>query len=1759
MKLKVLLFLCFIFSLQAEVFGQNVMIYEIYGGGGNAGSIYKNDYIVLYNPTNSAVNLSTWSVQYASAAGNSWSKTNLSGSIPAFGFYLIQQAQGAGGTDNLPTPDATGTITMAGTAGKVILVNSTTIATTVTCPTADLVDQVSYGTTATDCGEGRTPAPSNTTGVRRNTYTNGTNHATDFSSFTANTLNAPKNSLSPVVNNNPNLTILNAVSNPNPITSGNVVNYWFEVKNNGGANATTPDVKLTFPVNFTFTTVNTNYTAGTTSLNLTTLAASQSVFVTITGNITAAGTNALFISADNANTITESSETDNNLELFVTANAPATPNLQILNTNFNPNPVLIGGTLKYGFEIKNNGTANATTPDVKLIFPANFTFTTANTNYTAGTTSLNLTTLAANQSLFITITGNITAAGAAKLFISADQANVIVENNETDNNVEIAATVIPNAKIWEIQGTGTAATVGTYRIEAIVTGIFNQTGGLGGFYVQEEDADSDNNANTSDAIFITSNFTVALGDKVQIIGTSQENGANPSFNQAVIIPSSITIVSNGNVLPTAVSVSLPMANATDFEKYEGMRMTLNQSLTVSTVDNLVKFGEIVVSNGRIMQPTSITNPGTDANNLNAANNLNKLIVDDGRNGSFLSPFVNNFNALNPIRTGQKITNIQGIMGYGFSAYRLQPTVTLTFTNDNSRTTNPPSVGNATLKVAGVNVLNYFNGDGLGGGYPTTRGADNANEFVRQRDKTIQVMTKLNADIFGIMEMENDGYGTNSALQDLVNGLNAVAGAGTYAFIDADANIGAANALGTDLIKVAMIYKPAKVTPIGTTATLNNVAPFNVNTRPTLTQAFQDPVSGEKFIISANHFKSKVCGGSSGANTDQNDGQSCWNATRVQGTTALLNWLNTNPTGTGVNRILILGDLNANAKEDPITLIKNAGYTDLINAYGGNSAYSYSFDGQAGYLDHALANSFMSANISGTADWHINADEVEFLDYNVENLQTMPLVTKPANFYTADQYRASDHDPVLIGLNFTPNIIVAQTNNIAHNSSYDFGNIDINANLTKTFTITNNGNITLNLTSFQLNGANAAEFSTVSWANNFLSAGQNQTFQIRFSPTSAGAKTATLSIGNNSANNPFSFTLEGNKPVIVPTPNNPANTGGNSLPNVNPATVNVILNGQTLTLSNTQITTLVGEFEIDKPITLNGLILRNLQGNAGYIVGAIIPNALGEQEISLFDQNGNAFKIKLKVIKQAKTLLASQISALPETAWNTPAFTPNFGNANLAWEIIGGNASKTADGKIQLSKFIGDVQIRVWLPETDKTTVSNSVIMFLRLGKANQSISFLPIQNRTFGDQNFALNATASSSLPITYEVLEGKDLVEITNGNLRILKAGFSRIRAIQNGDEFYMPASPIDQTLFINRKAQTISYNQVPNLTFSNNPNTDGININASANSGLVVKFSVFPADMAEIQSNRMIPRKAGYFTLVVSQEGNEQFEPAQTVYQYQIAVRPNLSLSNVNLSADGETLTVDYQAIGTNQVTLWLVNRSFTPTAIFELGTQNASTGKFVVQMPNFIEKSDKYEVKIVSNLPVSAESALKAVPPMVYPKPLPPFLRKVQTQICAELGNLTDYKIDWYVNGRFFRTSTNQNCIEISAFFGQGGRTEAETVEIYAIVQFGTRRSTASSTIEVEKQNIVTANQESDLAGQILVYPNPSKGDFRLQLDQKFERATVRIFDAQGKEIWEKSYANLLKINELIDLGKKPAGVYYLRLETEKGSLVRKITVE
>jgi len=570
--------------------------------------------------------------------------------------------------------------------------------------------------------------------------------------------------------------------------------------------------------------------------------------------------------------------------------------------------------------------------------------------------------------------------------------------------------------IYAVQGGGaTSPLVGTeVAVEGIVTGDFQNNGSpdngdLNGFHVQDPLGDGD--MATSDGVFVYApgGLDVAVGDEVRVRGNVSEYGG-----MTEITASEIWICSSANPLPDAAELGLPVLVLDDFEPFEGMRVTFPQSLVISEYFNFDRYGEIVLASDRLIQPTAVFEPGSqDVADLAALNLVSQIILDDGRTAQNPDPAIHPngdiFDLDNLFRGGDTVQNVTGVLDYGFGRYRVQPTQAADHVNANPRTEAPDDVGGS-LKVASFNVLNYFStiddGSWICGPLQDQecRGADDANEFTRQRDKIIAAISAVDAAVAGLIEIEN--HVDDDAVKDLVNGLNDFNGPGAYDYV-------ATGVIGTDAIKVALIYQPAQATPVGEFAILDSsVDPRFLDdyNRPSLAQTFVDTFTGGVFTVVVNHLKSKGSDCNAVDDPDLGDGASNCNLTRTAAAEALVDWLATDPTGSDDADILVIGDLNSYDKEDPIDAIVDAGYDDLLALFNGEFAYTYVFDGQIGYLDHALASQGLTAQVAGTTAWHINADEPDLIDYDT----TFKKDDQDA-IYSPDAYRSSDHDPVIVGL------------------------------------------------------------------------------------------------------------------------------------------------------------------------------------------------------------------------------------------------------------------------------------------------------------------------------------------------------------------------------------------------------------------------------------------------------------------------------------------------------------------------------------------------------------------------------------------------------------------------------------------------------------------------------------------------------------------------------------------------------------------------
>jgi uncharacterized protein len=595
--------------------------------------------------------------------------------------------------------------------------------------------------------------------------------------------------------------------------------------------------------------------------------------------------------------------------------------------------------------------------------------------------------------------------------------------------------IAADTAIYTLQGSGaTSPFVGQIvTTTGVVTKLNNN-----GFFIQDLVGDGD--PATSDGLFVfSSSFTPAVGSLVRVAGTLVEFNTGAASNSdtagkpltELSSVSAVTVLGTGYVLaPTPLT--LPLAEGDSLERFEGMLVQISGPLTVQQNFFQSRYGQLTLgAGGRNENPTNRFRPGAQAQALAAQQARGRVLLDDGSSAQNRNPTP--YAGANGLpRAGDSVGGVTGVIDFGLATastagaglYRIHPTEAPFFSTVNPRPASAPSPG-GNVRLASMNVLNFFTtftngstasgqtGQGCTLGSSTAasncRGANNLAEFNRQRDKIVRALAGIDADAVGLMEIQNNG---SVAVQNLVDALNGFVGAGRYAAVPDPA---AGTGTGTDAIKVAMIYKPARLTPAGAAAS-DTAA---VNNRPPLAQTFA-AANGERLTLVVNHLKSK---GSCPAaddpdapgNVDAGDGQGCWNLLRLQQAQQLRTFVAQLQSNSGSNDVLLVGDMNAYAQEDPIFDLTSSGYVDQIGRFN-SFGYSYVFDGTAGRLDHAISTATLSPKVAGATHWHIDADESVAQDYNLEFKQPACATCAPDPFDGTLPFRASDHDPALVGLN-----------------------------------------------------------------------------------------------------------------------------------------------------------------------------------------------------------------------------------------------------------------------------------------------------------------------------------------------------------------------------------------------------------------------------------------------------------------------------------------------------------------------------------------------------------------------------------------------------------------------------------------------------------------------------------------------------------------------------------------------------------------------
>ncbi|MFA0439395.1 nuclease [Vibrio sp. 10N.286.49.C2] len=630
-------------------------------------------------------------------------------------------------------------------------------------------------------------------------------------------------------------------------------------------------------------------------------------------------------------------------------------------------------------------------------------------------------------------------------------------------------------------------TAESFFVEGVVSAV--TTSISKGFYLNA--LQDDHNELTSNGLFVytESNHNLKPGDVVCVKGQVQEY-----YGQTQLKPSQQDWLKQDEQTPPSAVPVVAIASDENFEqtleRYEGMLVALPKNLDMRVTrtfgyDYASRRNNMVLSHERVNpHPNQAFPAGSDgAISQSEENALRRLFVESDQpapNG--VVPYYPDFaktdidqdgSTEDYIRINDGLFDIEGVVGYSYGEYRLIATNTITsnnFVRHTPRLAEPNLVdqpwNKADLRVATFNVLNYFNSP-FGGDenrFGSNRGANTADEFTAQQEKILQALVRLDADIIGLMEIENNGFGHDGAIAQLVRELNERLDSKKkqYAYVSTDSNddgvVDKLDSVGTDAITTGVIYRPksVKLKNVNVFEMPRQVAPEVVDDkgkviedgknyqRDTLAPTFKVKGGKEVLTIAVNHFKSKgskcwedaapeSAGGQGGQDVDQ---QGSCEQFRVAAAVAL---------GDALEAIdghkMVLGDLNAYGKEDPLLILTDYStnnYDKVIRAarntfigdqqqFGDDGAvithsygyinvlgemhsqgWSYSYNDEVGALDHILISPSLSGKVVDATEWHINAGESTLFDYNDEYKGDLPKYL--------DHYRSSDHDPAVIDLN-----------------------------------------------------------------------------------------------------------------------------------------------------------------------------------------------------------------------------------------------------------------------------------------------------------------------------------------------------------------------------------------------------------------------------------------------------------------------------------------------------------------------------------------------------------------------------------------------------------------------------------------------------------------------------------------------------------------------------------------------------------------------
>ncbi len=534
----------------------------------------------------------------------------------------------------------------------------------------------------------------------------------------------------------------------------------------------------------------------------------------------------------------------------------------------------------------------------------------------------------------------------------------------------------PGTRIATIQGDGRTSPLTGQTV--MVRGVVTLKPDAAGLFLEERMSDASHA--TSNGLYVASEAlarAAGIGDQLAVAGNVIELGEADDTLTSLDAVTGYRVCEEDIPLPVS-DARLPMSPE-EKEALEGMNILLRQSMAISDVYGL-RQGRVRLSvNGILPIPTEVARPGRDARDQARRN----------RNRSFHA-FLHEADR-QPYAVGATVMAASGVLGHDGRGPRLLLREPLASMPKPLYRIDPPAGDD--LRVLGLNLHNYFNGNGRGGGFPAPRGAASETEFEDQRERFTALVRHVEPHLVGVMELENDGFGPRSAASDFIRDLEG-AGQGSWAVATPRSD-----RIGSDQITVGIFYRTDMVKPAGQAMLLSD-PPFDVRSRVPIAQWFVHQASGAAFLVVVNHFKSKgSCPEDQGPDSNLRDGQGCWNRTRLESARRLAGWINRMLDNSVSRNALILGDMNAYRMEDPIRAIVEAGFKDLTVSGALQFEYSFVYRGEAGSLDYAFASPALLPAVRTARYLNVNA------------------AYPPGVALEHPWLRSSDHDPVMVDLRF----------------------------------------------------------------------------------------------------------------------------------------------------------------------------------------------------------------------------------------------------------------------------------------------------------------------------------------------------------------------------------------------------------------------------------------------------------------------------------------------------------------------------------------------------------------------------------------------------------------------------------------------------------------------------------------------------------------------------------------------------------------------